>query len=74
MPSDKVTRFLAAAGYSATIKDAGGNDIPNPITASAFSKNWVLDAVKTKILRYEAEVALTAAETAALNQDLSDIN
>lgn len=73
IPNDKVTRFVTSIGYQATIKDEQGNDIPNPVTAAVYSKNWILDIIRQQILRYEAEVAKTAASNTALNQDLSDI-
>jgi len=74
VPSDKVTRFLAATKYQAIIKDEQGNDIPNPISALVHSKNWILDIIRNQILRYEAGVASEVASNTALNQDLSDID
>jgi len=74
VPGDKVTRFLAATKYQATIKDEQGNDIPNPISPLVHSKNWILDIIRNQILRYEAGVASEAASNTALNQDLSDID
>lgn len=74
VPNDKVTRFLQSTNYKATIKNAEGVNIPNPITASVHSKNWILEMVKRQILIHEAEVAGLNASQTAMNQDLSDIS
>jgi len=73
IPNDKVARFLEATGYHATIANEQGEAIPNPITPSTYSKNWILDVIKQEILRYEAGVAAATASNAAFKQDLSDI-
>lgn len=66
--------FAGAYGYQATIKDAEGNDIPNPQTKPQFAKEIVKRFCKEVVQAYEAGKAAEAARKTAAEKASSEIN
>lgn len=59
--------------YRATVKDANGLDIPNPVTKGQFVKGVIIAYLKATVSSYEQDVAVVSARDAAKTKADSEI-
>ncbi|HEY0171513.1 MAG TPA: hypothetical protein VGB98_10855 [Pyrinomonadaceae bacterium] len=68
-PGTQRTRILnaytGAHGYQPTVKDAAGQDVPNPQTRAQFFKQKLAETVRETVKSYEAGLASEDARKAA---------
>lgn len=60
--------FVAYHGYQATIKDAEGNDIPNPQTKAQFAKAKVVSFVRESIKSFRANASANSARDVKIQE------
>lgn len=70
VPDDKVAAlkddFCAYHGWTATVTDAQGNSVPNPVTQNQFIKQKVIAFLRDSVKAKGAAVAVDAARNTAV--------
>ena len=69
-----VDAFCAVYNRPDTVKDASGNNIPNPVTKAAFASSIMRGFVKDTVKTYEALKAADEARVAAAAKAESEVS
>lgn len=76
IPDDKVSEIVQAisdrTGWTATILDENGNEIPNPETRAQWSKRQIRDYIKNLYRKWKAQQARAALDVEAAEQAAID--
>lgn len=77
IPNGQLNRILDAFGsqygYQPNIKDADGNEVPNPKNKSAFLKEIIIQIIKDAVKQHEGEQAANNAR-ANVSTQIDNIN